>query len=119
MGNLLVGSKSEEQIYTPFIPEIENTINLEEQIRDLIEHNRLLEEDIKILKQELDIRTSRIDTIIQMKYDELLNAITYYNQENNDKINLITKDMENLLNNDKILLDKLNTENIMDTIKEN
>ena len=37
----------------------------------------------------------------------------------NDKINLITKDMENLLNNDKILLDKLNTENIMDTIKEN
>jgi len=131
MGNIFSSSHNKHgaNIYEPFVnqPMNNNHINQEEQIQQkqqlqciqqLTEKNRLLEEEIRILKRELEIRTSRIDTSIQIKYNELLNSITYYNQQNNEKINIITKDMENLLNNDKILLDKLIEKNIVSTIQE-
>jgi hypothetical protein len=130
MGNIFSSSnkKRSANIYEPFVNQpvnqSENSINLLEQIQKiqdiqlLTEKNSLLEEEIKILKRELDVRTSRIDTSIQIKYNELLNSITYYNEKNNEKINIITKDMENLLNNDKILLDKLIEKNIVSTIQE-
>ena len=53
----------------------------------------------------------------KLKDNELTNLIAYHNQQNNEKINIITKDMENLLNNDKILLDKLIEKNIVSTIQ--
>ena len=95
-----------------------NQIILEDKIQKLSETNRLLEEEVRVFKREMDVRTSRIDTSIQIKYNELLNSISYYNEKTNEKIGIITKDMENLLNNDKILLDKLIEKNIVSTIQE-
>jgi len=128
MGNIFSSSHNKRgaNIYEPFVnqPMNNNHINQKEQIQllqniqQLTEKNHLLEEEIRILKRELEIRTSRIDTSIQIKYNDLLNSIAYYNQQNNEKINIITKDMENLLNNDKILLDKLIEKNIVSTIQE-
>ena len=131
MGNIFSSSNNKRgaNIYEPFVNQPMNGmngmngnhINQVEQIKQLqevIEKNHLLEEEIKILKRELEVRTSRIDTSIQIKYNELQNSIAYYNQQNNEKINIITKDMENLLNNDKILLDKLIEKNIVSTIQE-
>ena len=120
MGNLLSTNKHQANIYEPFInhPEkhLSNQILLEDRIQKLSETNRLLEEEVRVLKREMDVRTSRIDTSMQIKYNELLNSISYYNEKNNEKIGIITKDMENLLNNDKILLDKLIEKNIVSTI---
>ena len=118
MGNLFTTRKgistSRNNIYEPFV----NHPLLEEQIQLLSTKNKLLEDEIKSLKKEIDVRASRIDITIQNKYNELINIITYQNQQNNEKINIITKDMENLLNNDKILLDKLIEKNIVSTIQE-
>ena len=130
MGNLLSTSKHRANIYEPFANQSVNYIehhpehnpghrtNLEEQLKQLAEQNRLLEDELRILKRELDARTSRIDTSMQTKYNELTNTMTYYNDKNNEKISIITKDMENLLNNDKILLDKLIEKNIVSTIQD-
>lgn len=122
MGNLLSTNKHQANIYEPFVnhPEkhLSNQILLEDRIQKLSETNRLLEEEVRVLKREMDVRTSRIDTSMQIKYNELLNSISYYNEKNNEKIGIITKDMENLLNNDKILLDKLIEKNIVSTIQE-
>jgi len=113
-------------MYEPFVNHpanhlerhISNQIILEDRIQKISEANRLLEEEVRILKRELDVRTSKIDTSMQTKYNELINSITYYNEKNNEKIGIITKDMENLLNNDKILLDKLIEKNIVSTIQD-
>ena len=127
MGNLLSSnkSKSDQNIYEPFVNKSQNYINVMEQMHQLVDQiqkladkNRFLEEELKIYKRELDTRTSRIDTSIQNKYNELSNIISHHNEKNNEKIGIITKDMENLLNNDKILLDKLIEKNIVSTIQE-
>ena len=60
------------------------------------------------------MRIVRMEQSTQNKYQELQNAV--YN--NNERINIITKDMEALLNNDKLLLDKLIEKNIVSTIQE-
>ena len=118
MGNIFTNKKHSANIYEPFVNQSINynhtqAEQIQKLIDKLIEKNQLLDEEIKILKRELDIRTSRIDTSIQIKYSELHNSIAYYNEHHNEKINIITKDMENLLNNDKILLDKLIEKNIL------
>jgi len=126
MGNLLSTNKHQANIYEPFVnhpdnhleKDFSNQIILEDKIQKLYETNRLLEEEVRVIKREMDVRTSRIDTSIQIKYNELLNSISYYNEKTNEKIGIITKDMENLLNNDKILLDKLIEKNIVSTIQD-
>ena len=122
MGNLLSTNKNHSNIYEPFINQHatfpENIIYLAEQVQQLSENNRLLEEEIKLLKRELVSWTSRMDASIQIKYNEFNNSLAYYNEQNNEKIGIITKDMENLLNNDKILLDKLIEKNIVSTIQD-
>lgn len=127
MGNLLSTNKTKrmDNIYEHFVnqPSTNNInvvehINVVEQVQQLSEQIRLLGDEVRILKKDLDSRTSRMDTTIQFKYNELSTAITYYNEKNNEKIGIITKDMENLLNNDKILLDKLIEKNIVSTIQE-
>jgi hypothetical protein len=117
MGNIFSSSHKRRManIYEPFVNQPAEQI---QQLQNITDKNRRLEEEIRILKQEIEIRTSRIDTSLQIKYNELLNAIAFYNQQNNEKINIITKDMENLLNNDKILLDKLIEKNIVSTLEE-
>ena len=126
MGNLLSYNKNRHNngtnAYEPFINnsanQSSNQVSLEEQIKKLSEKIRLLESELNTIKIQMDIRDSRIDTSIQNKYNELLNSIIYHNEKNNEKIIIITKDMENLLNNDKILLDKLIEKNIVSTIHE-
>jgi hypothetical protein len=126
MGNLLSTNKHQANIYEPFVnhpdnhleKDFSNQIILEDKIQKLYETNRLLEEEVRVIKREMDERTSRIDTSMQIKYNELLNSISYYNEKTNEKIGIITKDMENLLNNDKILLDKLIEKNIVSTIQD-
>jgi len=109
--------KPKTNIYEPFVNEPTEQMQTQ-QLQKLIEQNRMLEEEVKILKRELDMLTTKIDISIQNKYNELLNSIKYYNEKNNEKINIITKDMENLLNNDKILLDKLIEKNIVSIIQD-
>lgn len=125
MGNLLSTNKHRAvNMYEPFLnhpdnyleQHLSNQIILEDRILKISETNQLLEEEVRVLKKELDVRTSKIDTSMQTKYNELINSIAYYNEKNNEKIGIITKDMENLLNNDKILLDKLIEKNIVSTI---
>jgi len=130
MGNLLSTNKHRANIYEPFANQSVNYLNhhpehqpethtsLAEQIKGLKDKNQMLEEELRILKRELDLRTSRIETSMQTKYNELSNAMAYYNEKHNEKIGIITKDMENLLNNDKILLDKLIEKNIVSTIQD-
>ena len=111
MGNLFSTNKNMKNIYEPFVNQPENHpehyIHLAEQVNQQSEKTRLLEEEVKLLKRELNAWTSRMDT-----------SIAYYNEKNTEKIGIITKDMENLLNNDKILLDKLIEKNIVSTILE-
>ena len=118
MGNLFTHNKSDNNVYEPFVNKSNNSINLSEQIQQLIKKNDFLEEELRILKRDFELQTSRIDSSIQTKYSELSNSVLYYYEKNNEKINIITKDMENLLNNDKILLDKLIEKNIVSTIQE-
>ncbi len=122
MGSIFSSSNNKQKanIYEHFVNHPNNITNTNqsEQIQKLLERNHLLEEEIKILKRELEIRISRIDSSMQIKYNELLTSVKYYNEKNNEKINIITKDMENLLNNDKILLDKLIEKNIVSTIQD-
>lgn len=122
MGNLLSTNKHHVNIYKPFVNQPENyhdnLMNLEDKVQQLLDNNRLLEEKVILLNRELDDLTSRIDKSIQIKYNEFNNSLAYYNQQNNEKIGIITKDMENLLNNDKILLDKLIEKNIVSTIQD-
>lgn len=126
MGNLISFNKNRHNnganAYEPFINnsanQSSNQVSLEEQIKKLSEKTRLLESELNTIKIQMDIRDSRIDTSIQNRYNELLNSIIYHNEKNNEKIIIITKDMENLLNNDKILLDKLIEKNIVSTIHE-
>ena len=64
--------------------------------------------------------------ILKNKFPKIKFILVFHNDPNtlrgsrsiNEKINIITKDMENLLNNDKILLDKLIEKNIVSTIQE-
>jgi len=123
MGNLFSNNKynHHKNAYEPFINNQSfpaNQITLAEQIQQLSEKNRLLEEEIRTIKIQFDVRASRIDTLMQNKYNELTNTIAYHNEKHNEKISIIAKDMENLLNNDKILLDKLIEKNIVSTIQE-
>ena len=77
----------------------------------------------------LELRISRQDQLMQSKYIDLQNNVYNIETSNtqnlslcydkfNDKLNIITKDMESLLNNDKLLLDKLIEKNIVSTIQE-
>lgn len=132
MGNLLSHNKNNtnNNAYEPFInnntsnytsnytSNLTNQIDMAEQIQKLTEKTRFLETALNSIKMQLDNHDARIDTSIQNKSNELLNFIMFHNEKTNEKIIMITKDMENLLNNDKILLDKLIEKNIVSIIQE-
>jgi len=105
MGNFTSHPKT--HIYEPLLNQSADYLNLSQQIQYLFDRNQKLEEEIKKVKNDLDLSVGRLDKLINTRNDELLNSLLYYNNQQNEKINIITKDMENLLNNDKILLDKL------------
>jgi hypothetical protein len=110
--------------YEPFINNQNNNQNNRETnheniniIRKLDRECELLGIEVRNLKDKndrLEMRIVRMEQSTQNKYQELQNAV--YN--NNERINIITKDMEALLNNDKLLLDKLIEKNIVSTIQE-
>lgn len=123
MGNLFSNNRKSQYAYEPFLGVHSSGGNARVQpqqtpdIKDLLDRNNQLEEEIKIIKRELAAqleRRDRQDSLIQSRFMELSCIIS----DNKEKINIITKDMENLLNNDKILLDKLIEKNIVSTIQE-
>ena len=92
-------------IYEPFI---NNQNNRECELLGIELRN------LKDKNDRLEMRIVRMEQSTQNKYQELQNAV--YN--NNERISIITKDMEALLNNDKLLLDKLIEKNIVSNIQE-
>jgi predicted nucleic acid-binding Zn-ribbon protein len=116
MGNFYSKSDNLSAKYEPFLTNVD-TVDYSQIIRKLetsIENMRL---DIRGLQEKndrLEMRLSRMDNLIQNKYQELQNSVF----NTNERIAIITKDMESLLNNDKLLLDKLIEKNIVSTILE-
>lgn len=110
MGNIMSSKGSK---YEPFL-----SSNVDEQLVRKLENTiDNLKLDMQALKEKndrIDMRISRLETMVQNKYQELHNAL--YNT--NERITIITKDMEALLNNDKLLLEKLIEKNIVSTIQE-
>jgi hypothetical protein len=65
-------------------------------------------------RERLEMKLAKMESFIQSRHTEQVNSQIL----TNEKINIMSKDMENLLNNDKILLDKLIEKNIVSTIQE-
>ena len=127
MGNLFsFSSKSKNNN-----PRYELFLSTEQSPKQLPELNRMnqrIDAEIRLLRldiakqmdahERLESRIARIDSRITELQNDMRIALHNANEKNNEKINIITKDMENLLNNDKILLDKLIEKNIVSTIQE-
>jgi hypothetical protein len=102
--------------YEPFLDSIDNIDYLQiiRKMEITIDNMRV---DIQYLKEKndrLEMKMSNIDTLINNKYQDLQKLVF----NNNERIIIITKDMESLLNNDKLLLDKLIEKNIMSIVQE-
>ena len=105
-----------EPKYEPFLTSVD-TIDYSQIINRLeitIDNLRLDIQSLKEKNDRMEMRLSRMDTLMQNKYQELQNSVF----NSNERIAIITKDMESLLNNDKLLLDKLIEKNIVSTIQE-
>lgn len=116
MGNFSSRSDNLQSKYEPFLTSVE-TVDYSQIIRRLeitIDNMRLDIQSLKDKNDRMEMRLSRMDTLIQNKYQELQNSVF----NSNERIAIITKDMESLLNNDKLLLDKLIEKNIVSTIQE-
>ena len=116
MGNFSSRSDNLQSKYEPFLTSVE-TVDYSQIIRRLeitIDNMRLDIQSLKDKNDRMEMRLSRMDTLMQTKYQELQNSVF----NSNERIAIITKDMESLLNNDKLLLDKLIEKNIVSTIQE-
>jgi hypothetical protein len=116
MGNFASKSYYSNPKYEPFLTSVD-TIDYSQIINRLeitIDNLRLDIQSLKDKNDRMEMRLSRMDTLMQNKYQELQNSVC----NSNERIAIITKDMESLLNNDKLLLDKLIEKNIMSTIQE-
>jgi len=116
MGNYSSRSDNLQSKYEPFLTSVE-TVDYSNIIRKLemtIDTMRLDIQSLRDKNDRMEIRLSRMDTLMQTKYQELQNSVF----NSNEHIAIITKDMESLLNNDKLLLDKLIEKNIVSTILE-
>ena len=99
-----------------------------EQSQEQNRMNQRIDAEIRLLRldiakqvdsyERLELRIARIDSRITELQNDMQIALHNVNEKNNEKIGIITKDMENLLNNDKILLDKLIEKNIVSTIQD-
>jgi hypothetical protein len=106
-------NKNINSTYEPFINN--NEINIvDKKIEKELEYLRIEIKTLKDKNDRMEMRIARLDQLMQTKYQDLQNSV--YN--NNERINIITNDMESLLNNDKLLLDKLIEKNIVSTIQE-
>lgn len=116
MGNFSSRTDNLQSKYEPFLTSVE-TADYSQIIHRLeitIDTMRLDIQSLKDKNDRMEMRLSRMDTLIQTKYQELQNSVF----NSNERIAIITKDMESLLNNDKLLLDKLIEKNIVSTIQE-
>jgi len=106
-------NKNINSTYEPFINN--NEINIvDKKIEKELEYLRIEIKTLKDKNDRMEMRIARLDQLMQTKYQDLQNSV--YN--NNERINIITNDMESLLNNDKLLLDKLIEKNIVSNIQE-
>lgn len=95
-----------------------------EQSQEQHRINQRVEAEIRLLRidlaqqvekrERLEMKLAKMETYIQSRHAELVNSQIL----TNEKINIMARDMENLLNNDKLLLDKLIEKNIVSTIQE-
>ena len=111
MGNRL-SSSNNNTTYEPLI----NNINIESE-NETKNENKYLKSIILNLQsknENIEIRMSKIDQMMQNKYEDIYSSINIINE----RITIMTKDLESLLNNDKLLLDKLIEKNIVSTIQE-
>ena len=116
MGNLISSKSKKNPKYELFLSN--------EQSQEQHHMNQCVEAEIKLLRldfaqqvekrERLEMKLAKMETYIQSKHTELINS----QMLTNEKINIMAKDMENLLNNDKLLLDKLIEKNIVSTIQE-
>lgn len=117
MGNLISSkSKARNPRYELFLS-TEQSLEQNSIIQRMDAEIRLLRADIaqQVEKRErLEMKLAKMETYIQSRHLELVNSHIV----TNEKINIMSKDMENLLNNDKLLLDKLIEKNIVSTIQE-
>ncbi len=117
MGNLISSkSKAKNPRYELFLS-TEQSLEQNSIIQRMDAEIRLLRADIaqQVEKRErLEMKLTKMESIIQSRHLELVNSHIV----TNEKINIMSKDMENLLNNDKLLLDKLIEKNIVSTIQE-
>ncbi len=117
MGNFAsISNKNAASRYEPFLNNVD-TIDYTQIIKNLEKTINNIQLDNQILNEKnnrLEMRLSKIDISMQNKYQELQNLVL----NNNERIIIITKDMQSLLNNDKLLLDKLIEKNIINTIEE-
>ena len=115
-GALSSKSNTLETRYEPFLNSVD-TMDYSQVIRRLEMTVNGLQTEIHALQEKnnrMDIRLARMDTLMQNKYQEMQNSVFNCNE----RIAIITKDMEALLNNDKLLLEKLIEKNIVSTIHE-
>ena len=118
MGNTFSYSKSNnfDSKYEPFLTSVD-TVDYSQVIRRLeiiIDGMKLDIQSLQEINNRLEIQLARMNTLMQNKNQEMQNSIFNCNE----RIAIITKDMESLLNNDKLLLDKLIEKNIVSTIQE-
>ena len=117
MGNILNNGKNGNNYNSQY----EHLLNNNESLMDILNNN--IREN-NIFRYNLECQNKQLTTEIQNltvkcdKMEKVIENLEYNNKMNNDRINIITGDMENLLNNDKLLLDKLIEKNLVSTVQK-
>jgi hypothetical protein len=113
MGNRSSTGIKNKQNYKQILNESDIIKHLETECVDL----RSLIKELIEKNNKLEIRLYKMEQLYKMHDQKHLDIVNTLSNHNN-KINVITNDMESLLNNDKLLLDKLIEKNIVSTIEE-
>jgi hypothetical protein len=117
MGNILNNSKNGNSYNSQYEHLINNNENLMDILNNNIRENNAFKYNIEFQIKQLTSEIQNINVKCE-KMEKVIENLEYNNKMNNDRINIITGDMENLLNNDKLLLDKLIEKNLVSTVQE-
>jgi hypothetical protein len=127
MGNCCA-SRYKNTSYEQFLNTIENN-HIIKKLENELEFSRNEIKNVNDRFNKLELRFARNEQLMLARYQDLQTIVSNIEYKNNiiiektveklnEKINIITRDMESLLNNDKLLLDKLIEKNIVSTIQE-
>jgi hypothetical protein len=127
MGNCCA-SRYKNTSYEQFLNTIENN-HIIKKLENELEFSRNEIKNVNDRFNKLELRLARNEQLMLARYQDLQTIVSNIEYKNNiiiektveklnEKINIITRDMESLLNNDKLLLDKLIEKNIVSTIQE-